>query len=140
MTLEQIEKRRASQRTPEYKAKKRIRDREYARKRGVKPRVKLYASEKEQKKAHKKRLYQKNTDFILEYKKDKCCADCGWKKHPEILQFHHIRNKLENISALRKKSIPRIKTEIEKCMLLCPNCHFWLHYVIHRHRRNFKEK
>jgi len=116
---------RELQTSPEYKARRR--ERYKGLHPNSKPRIKIYKDYKESKKAQKKRVYQRNTDFILEFKREKCCSSCGYKEHPEILQFHHTRDKLENISQLKKKSLDRIKKEIEKCILLCPNCHFLLH-------------
>ena len=69
----------------------------------------------------------RNREFIRNYKKDKKCVYCGYKNYPEILDFHHINKleKLEGVSQLMKslKSIYIIQKEIEKCKLLCPNCH-----------------
>jgi hypothetical protein len=70
-------------------------------------------------------------NFLRDYKKDKCCAFCGWSIHPEILQFHHTKDKIYDIShmPLSKQPSKRVYDEIKKCVLLCPNCHFWHHYV-----------
>jgi len=139
MTLEQLEKRRSLQRTEEYRAKKRIRDKRYRESEDYKRkhpntrvRVKLSKEEtkrreKEQKKKQKKAKQNKNTEWLIKYKKDKCCSACGYNEHTEILQFHHLRDKEGNISQFKKKSLERIKLEVDKCVLLCPNCHFLLH-------------
>lgn len=68
----------------------------------------------------------KSLNFILNYKLNKCCSCCGWKEHPEILQFHHLKDKLFTIGS-NPCEIGRIEREIKKCVLLCPNCHMWLH-------------
>lgn len=87
-------------------------------------------------KKYRKKIRQ---DFLSLYKKGKSCAYCGYNKYPEILQFHHkdrtekafnIANKVRTASALKK-----VKAEIDKCILLCPNCHNWLHF-----KENQKEK
>jgi len=67
----------------------------------------------------------KRLQFIRNYKKDKSCACCGYKKHTEILQFHHLKDKLFQLS--RPTKISKIKKEIKKCILLCPNCHALMH-------------
>lgn len=65
--------------------------------------------------------------FLREYKESKPCVDCG-KFYPfYVYDFHH-REKDEKdftISEMRKRrmGIDRIKAEIEKCDLLCSNCH-----------------
>jgi hypothetical protein len=72
-------------------------------------------------------LYRsKCRDFILSFKENKCCSICGWKEHPSILQFHHTLDKISNVSRL--SNIKKIKEEMAKCILLCPNCHTWVHY------------
>jgi len=78
-----------------------------------------------------KKSQTRNKRFVLDYKYQRCCVLCGWKKHTEILQFHHTnkKEKVRGISQLvRANSLKAIKDEIKKCILLCPNCHFWLHY------------
>lgn len=58
------------------------------------------------------------------------CIRCG-EKHPACLDFHHRNgklNKLGNIGQIRRYSFPRILAEIEKCDVLCANCHRKHHY------------
>ena len=54
------------------------------------------------------------------------CLRCGYNKYPEVLEFHH-RNPEEkefNVSAKGHcRSWERVKKEIEKCNLICANCH-----------------
>lgn len=60
-----------------------------------------------------------------------CCADCG-ERHPAVLQFHHLnsKDKTFNIAdaAHNGISLERIKKEIEKCVVLCANCHIIRHF------------
>jgi Zn finger protein HypA/HybF involved in hydrogenase expression len=80
----------------------------------------------------------RNREFITNYKKDKRCKKCGYNKYPEILDFHHKDQKDKNLSvnALMKNlsNIYKINKEIEKCILLCPNCH----RILHLRERNKK--
>ncbi len=73
----------------------------------------------------------RNREFLKNYKKNKKCAICGYKKCPEILDFHHenAKSKFGDVSKLARtlKSIAVIKHEIEKCTLICPNCHREVH-------------
>lgn len=73
----------------------------------------------------------RNREFIKNYKTNKKCDLCGYRKHPEILDFHYRdrKDKSQSINMLMKtlKSIKMIKEEIEKCILICPNCHRELH-------------
>ena len=60
------------------------------------------------------------------------CEYCNWDEHVEILQFHH-RNKEKKKMKISVGSIGNYKwetilRELEKCDLICPNCHLWLHY------------
>jgi len=90
-----------------------------------------YQESKEKLKPHWKEYRDKNMqEFISTYKTGKCCEICGYKEYPEILQFHHKGEKKKSfdISTFRRKKPELLKTEIDKCILLCPNCHFWLHF------------
>ncbi len=60
------------------------------------------------------------------------CSRCGYNEHPAALEFNHIRGvKLFNISQDPKRSMKAILDEIEKCEVLCSNCH-----RIHTHENN----
>ncbi len=92
--------------------------------------IKAYLEKNKQKiKERKKSYYQERAQFVLDYKRDKGCSKCGWNKHPEILQFHHTKgDKSFSVgSAIGNKKNEVIKAEMDKCILLCPNCHFLLH-------------
>ena len=70
-------------------------------------------------------------NYIQEIKSQLCCADCG-ERHSATLQFHHLNaeDKMFNIGDAVRNGIKldRIKKEIEKCIILCANCHFKRHY------------
>ena len=73
---------------------------------------------------------KRGMDYLRSFKKDKKCEKCGWNKHIEILQFHHINPKNKSFALNRNnlnRSIKSINNEMNKCELLCPNCHLWLH-------------
>ena len=72
---------------------------------------------------------QKYKKEIVLLKINEKCVMCGWNEHSEILQYHH-RNPMEKEIQIGKShhNIDKIKEEIKKCILLCPNCHMWLHY------------
>lgn len=72
---------------------------------------------------------ERNKDFILEYKRQHPCVFCGFS-NPVALDFHHkdSEEKDENISKMMNGcSIKTILLEIEKCVVLCSNCHRILH-------------
>jgi hypothetical protein len=57
------------------------------------------------------------------------CVKCDYNKNFAALDFHHKENKVSNVSrlCLSDASWKRIQTEINKCILLCSNCHRELH-------------
>lgn len=71
-------------------------------------------------------------EWYKNYKNSLSCEKCG-EDHISCLQFHHIdkNDKRFNISygASVAFSINKILEEIEKCIVLCANCHFKLHYM-----------
>ncbi len=56
------------------------------------------------------------------------CSECGYCKNIKILQFHHLRDKVDEVCRYRGPISPnverRIREEAKKCVLLCPNCHW----------------
>jgi hypothetical protein len=70
-------------------------------------------------------------EYVQGIKSQLCSTDCG-ERHPATLQFHHLNSevKMFNIgNAIRDGiSLDRIKKEIEKCIVLCANCHAIRHY------------
>ena len=53
------------------------------------------------------------------------CSRCGYNKSPYALEFHHIKDKEQDIASMLKQglSIGNITEELSKCILLCANCH-----------------
>lgn len=54
------------------------------------------------------------------------CSRCGYNRCMFALEFHHRNGKKDkefSISGNSNLSLKRIKKEIEKCELLCANCH-----------------
>jgi len=63
--------------------------------------------------------------MAIEYKGGKCQI-CGYKKYQGALDLHHIKRKEKEFSMSDKgysRSWERVKKEIDKCILVCPNCH-----------------
>lgn len=61
-------------------------------------------------------------EFLSNYLDDKCCKHCG-DSRKVVLEFHHLKDKNFNLSEYSGRSIETIKKEIEKCDILCANCH-----------------
>lgn len=70
----------------------------------------------------------------IDYKGGKCVI-CGYNKLIAVLQFHHIRpeNKLFTIGNYHlHKFDEKIINELNKCILLCANCHLEVHQGLHK--------
>lgn len=72
------------------------------------------------------RSYKKTA---VDYKGGKCEV-CGYNRCLGSLDFHHIDPKLKDKDFIKMKSwsIEKYKMELDKCRLLCKNCHGELHY------------
>lgn len=59
-----------------------------------------------------------------------CCKICGYNKCAGALDFHHTdsREKDSNYTAFKTIFNKRLTDELDKCILLCANCHRELHY------------
>jgi len=81
---------------------------------------------KRSKRAEKRReLKRKAIDY-----RGGCCEACGYDRCLSALTFHHINpdEKDFGISELMKLvSWERIKLELDKCIVLCTNCHSEVH-------------
>lgn len=64
---------------------------------------------------------------LIDYKGG-CCQCCGYNKSVRALAFHHIKplEKDFQISA-SSKSFETLKVEVDKCVLVCHNCHSEIH-------------
>ena len=67
--------------------------------------------------------------------KDGPCSRCGRKFHPAAMDWHHRDPKTKEIAiGQHVYARARILAEIEKCDLICANCHRILHYKEHHDR------
>jgi len=65
-------------------------------------------------------------EYIRELK-SKGCSLCGYKKCLDALDFHHVNGAEKSAEIGRIKHIPGIIRELEKCILVCANCHREIH-------------
>src|SRR5687767_8422871 len=81
-------------------------------------RKKLYAAQKK----HRTKI----RSLLLEFLKTKECIKCG-EKDPIVLEFDHLvpGKKFKSVSKMMSGhySWRAIQKEIEKCQVLCANCH-----------------
>ena len=77
----------------------------------------------DQARERKDALRIERTRFLIEYFSTHPCTDCG-EADPVVLEFDHLGDKLFNIGeALTYRNWESILAEIEKCEVVCANCH-----------------
>jgi 5-methylcytosine-specific restriction endonuclease McrA len=67
--------------------------------------------------------------LAIEYKGGSCTI-CGYNKCNSALEFHHLNPKEKDFTLghmKQKKFDDKIKKELDKCILLCANCHREIH-------------
>ena len=67
--------------------------------------------------------------MAIEYKGGRCQI-CGYDRCPDALEFHHQDPSQKNFGISVKgyaRSWIKVRQEIEKCILICANCHRELH-------------
>jgi len=58
------------------------------------------------------------------------CQICGYDRCPEALEFHHLDSSYKDFGISSKgytRSWGKICEELDKCVLLCANCHREVH-------------
>ncbi len=67
--------------------------------------------------------------ILIEYKGGKC-EICNYDKCISALEFHHINSKEKEFGIGEKgytRSLDKNKQEVDKCILVCANCHREIH-------------
>jgi hypothetical protein len=68
-------------------------------------------------------IIDERTAFLLEYFRSHPCVDCG-DADPVVLEFDHVADKQFTISeGIRDRGWDAVLEEIEKCDVVCANCH-----------------
>ena len=71
------------------------------------------------------RRREKLKKLSIEYKGGKC-QHCGYNKCDAAMEFHHTDPTQKDFGIAQRghtRSFERIKIELDKCILLCSNCH-----------------
>lgn len=75
--------------------------------------------------------------------KDAPCVDCGIRYPDYVMQFDHIPErgpKLGEINRLVCGSLKRLLAEIEKCEVVCANCHYTRTHFRKQHLTTVKKE
>jgi hypothetical protein len=77
-----------------------------------------------------KKRYEAAIAFVNEYKRSRGCTICR-EKDPICLDFHHLDPKDKDfgisVGAWNGMTFENLLIEMDKCMVLCKNCHAKLH-------------
>ena len=72
----------------------------------------------------KKMRQDATTQWMRGIKTKAGCKDCGYNENPVALQFDHIADDKEfTISGRSSASRVRLQREMDKCEVVCSNCH-----------------
>ena len=112
----EIKKRKA-----EYRARLEIKERAAVQSAEYRQRPEI----KERYKAHFRARNKAHVVFTHKIKMEKGCVDCGYADSGYSLQFDHLpeHEKLYEISRMSGHAKANILKEIEKCEVVCGNCH-----------------
>jgi hypothetical protein len=86
-------------------------------------------------KYHQSYLSQKNRGLARKLKLIKaagsCCSICGYRKNLAALAFHHTDSAEKDFKldmrSLSNRGLESVLAELDKCILVCHNCHAELH-------------
>lgn len=101
-----------------------------------------YARNKEKAKAAVNANKRRYRERWREYKATLSCTNCGFN-HPDALEFHHVIKSPDNRtvnSLLRKDAYKAVMEEIQKCVVLCANCHRVHHHDERQTKKRKKKK
>lgn len=65
----------------------------------------------------------------MDHKGGKCCI-CGYSKCLDALEFHHLDDSKKEFGISKRgytRSWEKVCQELEKCILVCSNCHREIH-------------
>lgn len=81
------------------------------------------------------KTYRQSVKYALVAYKGGRCERCGYNKCMDALQFHHLDpNKKDFALSKSTRSYEELKAEVDKCILLCANCHAEIHYELNQQK------
>lgn len=107
--------------------------------------MKKYRERPENKERHAKLQRARQKDHVKrthQIKMEQGCVDCGYNSSGYALQFDHLpgHQKLYKISNMVGHAKAKILKEIEKCEVVCGNCHALRTVKRHQQRKTENEK
>ncbi len=78
----------------------------------------------EKSKRRNQKVLKEIREYVWNFLSTHPCIDCG-ESDIIVLEFDHISDKINSISGILKdkSSLLKLKTEIDKCVVRCANCH-----------------
>lgn len=76
---------------------------------------------------------RRNCKMVQDYKMSKGCNICGYKKNPAALHLHHRDPATKEFTIGCSKTLKgriQLESEMEKCDILCGNCHAEIHWPL----------
>jgi hypothetical protein len=79
----------------------------------------------ETRRKYDKLRYKQVVEYLVNYKLEHGCTDCGYKEHQAALEFDHLPQfkKTQNVIRLAGRGLNAVKKELLKCEVVCSNCH-----------------
>lgn len=93
----------------------------------LKGKIKIKELKHTPKKDLEKSYYKRIKEELIQYKGGKCQI-CGYNKCTSALEFHHLDPTQKDFTISGgTKSFNTLKPEVDKCILVCANCHREIH-------------
>jgi len=93
-------------------------------------RIILTTNERKKNRVNSVTKRRRNLKIIAVKYKGGCCKKCGYDKCIGALEFHHLDPTQKDFGISQKgttRSWEKIKIELDKCIMVCSNCHREIH-------------